>query len=215
MIESRAQGKSEQAVKNYETFYAGKGWGTSLASARLEVDRICDSVGWKEGTFVLDLGCGEGTHTEALRLRGIRSLGIDISSVGIRRAQETFPESSFICADAAEMLINNLDGIFCRGMSWFHYELNGVNRYGIDVPYETKRFFSWLKEGGVFVLQISTDFSDTMSKGGVLNNPFPCYLDLFRPLGKVVLLTDWKGNTINSGRQHATGIVIGVRKDND
>lgn len=211
-MESRAKGRSAFFREHYQEFYAGAGWGTTPEAAAREVRLVANRLGWKSGRKVLDLGCGEGDHTDALRRLGFAAWGIDVSSAGIERARQRYPLSIFAPADAAEWEpAAQVDSIYCRGMSWFHYELAGINRHGIDVPHETARLFSWLRPGGEFVLQVSTDFSGSDS-GGVLNNPLGCYVDLFRPLGRIVLLCDWQGGAVTVDQAPATGIVLAIRK---
>lgn len=211
-MESRARGRSEHFREHYQKFYAGAGWGTTPEAAAREVQLVADRLGWKAGRKVLDLGCGEGDHTDALRRLGFDAWGIDVSLAGIERARRRYPLSVFAPADAAEWEpASRVDSIYCRGMSWFHYELVGVNRHGIDVAHETARFFSWLRPGGEFVVQVSTDFSGSET-GGVLNNPIGRYLDLFYPLGEITLLCDWLGGDVDADTPPATGIILAARK---
>ena len=97
-------------------------------------------------------------------------------------------------------------------MPWFHYELGGVNHYGIDVSYEAQRLFGWLKPGGTFVLQICTDFSGTFPKSNVLNNMLDAYLGLLAPQGEVFGYCQRRGKAIRNDRESASRILIVVQK---
>lgn len=60
---------------------------------------------------ILDLGCGEGTRLHSLVLKQIikqnEALGIDISKIGIKLAQKSFPEIKFKIADLENLRLNN------------------------------------------------------------------------------------------------------------
>jgi len=212
-MRSSAQGKSNS--NHYNKFYAGEGWKTSLKSTSAEILMIADLLKWQPGRKVLDLGCGQGLQTDVLRTLGFDVIGIDASHVGIQRAKKAHPDSSYICSDIADWEPStSFDSIYCRCMSWFHYELNGISRKGINVPYEVARFFTWLPSGGEFVLQISTDFSgeDTLESGGVLNNTLHAYYDLFALFGEILFTRDWKGNEVDADKKPASGIILAVQK---
>jgi cyclopropane fatty-acyl-phospholipid synthase-like methyltransferase len=210
-VKSKAKGKTGVAERNYESFYRDGGWNLGIARAVTVMQRLADACGWSYGTRLLDLGCGEGDYTEAARRVGCCALGVDISKEGLKLARRNYPEAMLLRVDLAEWEPVDLwDVLFARGMSWFHYELGGVNRYGIDVPYELRRFLTWLKPGGQFILQVSTDFSGE-NKETVLYNTLEAYLQLLVPLGKLVVLTDWQGAAIIPGRVPASGIIIGIK----
>ena len=204
-------------TKYYDKFYTDDGWKTTLEGALAQIEISATRLGWLPGRRILDLGCGQGLQTEILRTLGFDAVGIDASPVGIGRAKRTYSDASYICADVAEWEPDSsfsFDSIYCRCMSWFHYELNGVNRNGIDVSYEVARFFTWLPSGGEFVLQISTDFSgvDTLGTGGVLNNTLDAYLDLFALFGTLEFVCDWKGNEVDANKKPISGVILATRK---
>ncbi len=82
----------------------------------------------------------------------------------------------------------------------FHYELDGVNCHGVDVPLWTGVIFQWLTRGGTFVLKIKTDFSGTRPAVGVHNNRYCDYVNLFRTFGDIVSITDGSGRPLRSER---------------
>ena len=53
-----------------------------------EVDFLVDALGLDPGTRILDVGCGPGRHSLALARRGFAVLGVDLSDVFIRLAQD-------------------------------------------------------------------------------------------------------------------------------
>jgi len=210
-MESKARGLSAPHREQYDRFYRDGGWGVAWETAQHEVAIPAERLGWMPGSRVLDLGCGEGIHTEALRDRGLAAVGVDISIEAIRKARASYPEAEFHCSDLADWEPPGpLDAIYCRGMSWYHGVLTEDGVHGVDVPHETARLFSWLVDGGSFALHISTNLSGGESNG-CADNPLTAYLNLFLPLGNVAFLCDWLGNPVTT-EPPATGIIIGVRK---
>jgi SAM-dependent methyltransferase len=61
--------------QDYLDLYAHRDQGEAEAS----VARVVEWLGPERPNAVLDLACGAGRHTEALRKRGLRALGVDLS----------------------------------------------------------------------------------------------------------------------------------------
>ncbi|WP_430909400.1 class I SAM-dependent methyltransferase [Maribacter sp. 2-571] len=61
---------------------------------------LVDMLGPKKGEKVLDLGCGSGALTEALRTRSGSVVGVDSSSEMIKKARNTYPLCTFLKGDA-------------------------------------------------------------------------------------------------------------------
>ena len=213
-LKSKAIGTSDRVRPYWAKFYSAGGWGWTLGQATVELRNVVMPLAnWLPGGEICDLGCGDGVHTQALCDLGFSAYGLETSPEAVAKARRQFSGVEYY--DVGAELFEPprpLDGIYCRGMSWFHYELDGVNRYGIDVPFETRRLFGWLNSGGTFVLQICTDFRGTFSETNVLNNTLEAYLDLFAPLGEIRGYCDWRGEPIREDREAASGIVIGVRQ---
>lgn len=148
---------------------------------------------------MLEIGCGMGLHSWLWHQEGFSVMGVDVSSVGIRHAARAYPGPRFVAADLADLEVpaRSFDVLFARGMSWFHYELDGVNAEGVDVPARTDALFTCLRPGGTFVLQIATDFSgDGRGRGGVHFNRLPAYRRLLRRGGYIVLAANWRGDAL-------------------
>ena len=69
---------------------------------------------------VIDLGCGNGALTKALRDRGLSVLGIDASEELLGIAREKYPDIPFIRADAADFRAEKpVDAVFSNAV--FHW----------------------------------------------------------------------------------------------
>jgi SAM-dependent methyltransferase len=204
----------------YEQKYAtGAAWKYDYAKERTDLKRITDALGLKPGDAVLEIGCGEGFHAKILYDLGFRVTGNERTEAGVASARQQHPLVNYIQGDSLGLLDilprEHFDMILARGHSWWHYELTADNRYGIDVPGNTRKMFELLKPGGHFVLRILTDFSGTHPKNSVSNNTRQAYVDLFSPLGRVVYVTDRRGNPLpdeEAARRSGNSIVIATRK---
>lgn len=211
----------EQCRTIYNEFYRKGGWkGRSDKQEQQVMLRTAHHAGWHVGDPILEVGCGTGQHAAILARGGCKVTAVDISEVGIARAKKRYGGPSFVCADLRTWTPpRKFAGIYSRGMSFFHYELDGVNRHGIDVPAETARMFKWLRRGGSFVLQICTDFSGKRPEGFVHHNKLSDYIALFQEFGEVFRVTDWNDASLTSdaqarsrGKGPRSGIIIYTRK---
>lgn len=60
-----------------------------LAEAARAVQLIRNTLPWQDGWRVLDVACGAGRHSRALREAGARCVGLDLSAALLRRARST------------------------------------------------------------------------------------------------------------------------------
>ena len=73
-----------------------------------------------EGSFVVDLGCGNGALTEKLAQRGYRVLGVDASAEMLAKARSLHPELTFVQGDATALALDApADVIFSNAV--FHW----------------------------------------------------------------------------------------------
>jgi SAM-dependent methyltransferase len=213
---------NEHSKAYYDRFYENQGWNYDYHIERLSIESlILPHLNSKRKQSVLDLGCGDGFHAKIWSDLGFQVCGIDNSIEGIKRAQLRSESVKFYCINAQRIgeLFNDslFDFIYCRGMSWYHYELNSQrNRFGICVDDETQKIFRCLKSGGIFILQIATDFSSTEdAASGILNNPTSAYTRLFEKFGEIVRILDWQGGKLSDGYENfgSFGVIIFVRKN--
>lgn len=81
---------------------------------------VLSLIGAAPGSFVVDLGCGNGALTEKLAQRGYRVLGVDASAQMLETARELHPSLSFMLADATAFeLEEKADVIFSNAV--FHW----------------------------------------------------------------------------------------------
>ncbi|HAH45357.1 class I SAM-dependent methyltransferase [Gimesia sp.] len=180
---------------------------------------LVDRFNLQPGDKLLEVGCGKGLHSSLLADQGLDVYGVDISRVGIEAAQERGSQAHFIAASASDLPLyfdhGYFDVIFARGMSWYHYELDREMKLGVDPRIETAKFFRFLKPGGLFVLQIKTDFSGSRPAGDVHHNRLSDYRGLFEPLGDIVHVSNMAGVELIDDNQAAEvkgGVVIATRK---
>ena len=207
-----------QTTAGYDEKYRRGLWSYNYDLERKRLEGTLNVIGLKGGKG-LELGCGEGFHAKLLVDLGFTVTANDLSRVAIERATEAYPEVDFIHGDSAKLIRQlepeSFDLVAVRGHSWYHYELDGMNRKGQDVAALTGEIFRLIRPGGFFVLFIKTDFTGTDTDGGVVNNRYGDYLDLFRRFGEVVRVTDWSGTPLENEEaalKSGFNIAISTRK---
>ncbi|MCH5315083.1 MAG: class I SAM-dependent methyltransferase [Eubacterium sp.] len=97
-----------------------------------------------KGSYVIDIGCGNGALTEKLAEKGYRTLAIDSSTQMLEKAKELHPELDFRLDDACEFrLTEKADAIFS----------NAVFHWIDDHDKLVKNISENLKSGGEFVFE--------------------------------------------------------------
>jgi SAM-dependent methyltransferase len=105
----------------------------------------------QNGAEILDLGCGNGRHANALAQRGYRVVGLDLSPAMLAVANATpgGPRASFVQGDMRDMTYDAaFDGVVCWGTTfgYFEEEKNAALLVGIRRA---------LRPGGVVLLDIA------------------------------------------------------------
>lgn len=99
------------------------------------------------GSAVLDLGCGNGTLTRALREKGYRAMGLDASEALLAIARRDHPDIPFVQGDAtAFSLRERVDAVFSNAV--FHWIDRERQRDMLACVREA------LKEGGELVFEM-------------------------------------------------------------
>jgi len=207
-------------TRDYEAFYADGGWKYDRdREFQFLKDRIIDPLGLQPGQKLLDFGCGMGLFAGLFHEHGFEVTAVDLSPEGIANGKANFPDVAYHNMDGNGVFDlvapESLDVIFVRGMSWYHYELNSVNKHGVDVPAKTRALFGLLKPGGHFILQIKTDFTGTRPAEGVYLLEVDEFVRHFEPLGDIRLVTDWAGTPLKTnedGRASGKKIIIATQK---
>ena len=105
---------------------------------------VIDLLTVPKGSFVVDLGCGNGALTEKLVERGYRTLGVDASPQMLEKAKALHPELDFRLEDACKFrLAEKADAIFS----------NAVFHWIDDHDTLVKNISDNLKSGGEFVFE--------------------------------------------------------------
>jgi hypothetical protein len=198
--------------RTYETFYRCGGWRYDIAAEDTFVRTVLiPAAGWRPGDRVIEIGAGRCLHANLIRAAGMDVTATDVSAAGTTAARQEYPLLDVHCADAATWTTDRPGHVYARGLSWYHYELDGVNSRGVDVPACTAHVFANLVAPGcVFAMQIATDLSGTRDPsptGAVHHNTADDYADLFAKFGPTRIL-DWSGRPVKAGRRHDRGVLV-------
>ncbi len=101
----------------------------------------------KAGEHILDLGCGSGYLTNAIREEGAVVLGVDSSAEMIAKAKKNHPQTEFKVADATDLGYNaSFNAVFSNAvLHWIKAK---------DQPKIMDAVFMALKPGGRFVAEM-------------------------------------------------------------
>lgn len=201
-----------RSVDDYTRFYAAGGWTYDLGAEADVMRMIAHLAGWQLGDRVHEIGAGRGDHAGIMAGLGFRVTAVERADTGTTATRERFPEVEVVNADVAGWTPNERGHIFARGMSWFHWELDGVNANGVDVPVETRSLVDRaLDPAGSFVLQIWSDLSGRRYPNKVHDNTLADYHGLFDPIFTDVTVYDWSGHRIVPGVRHDRGVIVVAR----
>lgn len=107
-------------------------------------EELIDFLTVPKGSFVVDLGCGNGALTQKLTDKGFRTLGVDASDSMLEKAHKLNPSLNFQKGDACEFKLDEkADAIFSNAV--FHW----IDNHDKLV----KNISSNIKQGGEFVFE--------------------------------------------------------------
>lgn len=101
----------------------------------------------KSGELILDLGCGSGYLTNAIREEGAIVLGVDSSAEMVEKAKQNYPQTEFKVADAINLGFDaSFNAVFSNAvLHWIKAS---------DQPKMMDAVFMALKPGGRFVAEM-------------------------------------------------------------
>lgn len=117
----------------------------NAAEAAQLVSLIGRYTGWTSGWRVLDVGCGPGRHAAALEGAGLRPIGLDLSSVLLRRAREV-TSAPLVRADMRRLPIRarSMDACLSLFTSFGYFESDAEHAATLAGMAETLRPGGWL-----------------------------------------------------------------------
>lgn len=115
--------------KNKEGYFVNIEWDSKRYTQSFDFvhkygEAVMELIEAPAGSFVVDLGCGNGALSEKLISRGYRVLGLDASEEMLETARKLHPDIPFVCADAVEFkLEEKADVIFSNAvLHWIDAE---------------------------------------------------------------------------------------------
>lgn len=163
----------ERSRTSYNEFYRDGGWKYSFWSEyRWHRRHVVKRFRLKRGMRILEVGCGNGFHTNLLNRMGFDCTGVDLSEVGIEWARRHYPRWTFHCRDMHDMPLEpgGHDVVFTRGCSHYHYDVTSETALR-----STTTLMRYLRPAGVFILVIRTDLSGRREPNNVWQNTLDDY----------------------------------------
>ena len=117
------------------------------------VRAIIRAASLKPGSRVLDAGCGQGLFTALFAEAGMDALGVDLSEVGIRSANEHFAATGarFEVGDILRLpYARTFDLVFSRSLSLYNTQDFASN------PHVSQQLARYVANGGMFVFDYYT-----------------------------------------------------------
>jgi len=111
------------------------------------IKRIIEKLNWNKDSYILDLACGKGRHSNYLASQGMKVLGIDLSEQNIEYAKaHAHPNATFKVGDMREIPFKNeFDIVVNLFTSFGYFDDKAENTHVL------KEIFDALKPGGTFV----------------------------------------------------------------
>ncbi|MFZ1082676.1 MAG: class I SAM-dependent methyltransferase [Candidatus Kryptoniota bacterium] len=104
---------------------------------------------------ILDVGCATGFYAEQLRKMGYRTIGLDISQVGILKGQSKYLSLPLLVGDAAVLPFRgaSFDVLFMSGCSLTNTrDMQAINEYFLYL-------MNYIKDDGVVIFISGSNFS--------------------------------------------------------
>lgn len=113
----------------------------------------------KEGSKILDLGCGEGDKTNYIAGKGFKVIGVDLSKTAIKSAKKNFKNVTFLIRDITNTKLpsNSFDAI--TSLAVYHTLIVKDRKLYIK---EIQRL---LKKGGLLFQSFLSSKDETFRKG--------------------------------------------------
>ena len=81
---------------------------------------VTELIDFQKATTAIDLGCGNGVLTAALKEKGLKITGLDASPEQLEIAKKTYPDIPFVLADATNFTVSEpVDVVFSNAV--FHW----------------------------------------------------------------------------------------------
>jgi SAM-dependent methyltransferase len=113
-----------------------------------EIGQIVGAAGPTSESIILDIGCGTGDHVNALSMKGMDVIGLDISQAMISKAKQKYPKSKFQVGDVLNgdlYKYNSFTHILCMYFTIYYFK-NKLQFFN--------NCFNWLMPGGYLIIHL-------------------------------------------------------------
>ena len=113
-----------------------------------EIGQIVNAAGPTSESIILDIGCGTGDHVNALNMKELDVIGVDISQAMISKAKQKYPKSKFQVGDVLNgdlYKYNSFTHILCMYFTIYYFK-NKLQFFN--------NCFNWLMPGGYLIIHL-------------------------------------------------------------
>lgn len=106
-------------------------------------------------TVILDVGCATGFYAEQFRIMGYKTVGLDISQIGISKGQSQYPSLPLLVGDAAVLPFRpaSFDVLFISGCSLTNtHDIQAIQKYFLYL-------MNYINEDGVVIFISGSNFT--------------------------------------------------------
>lgn len=134
---------------------------------------VVDLLEPEHGEQILDLGCGTGHLTDRIAESGANTVGLDASEEMIEKAQETYPESTFVNEDARDFSFDDpFDAVFSNAALHWIPEQDAVLNSVANALVPGGRFVAELGGAGNVAAIVNAVREEATARGYDVESPW-------------------------------------------
>jgi 2-polyprenyl-3-methyl-5-hydroxy-6-metoxy-1,4-benzoquinol methylase len=136
----------------------------------------------RQDSRLLDLGCGRGWYSYLFTRNGLKVTGVDISSVGIQKAKESYgSEINWIEGDGCNLPFKeDFEIVFASGYSPLNYVESLESSKAVEIG---RKLFEYLEDRGSLVFTMNSNLSKVRGQNTIMNYSLNQVREYFLRLG--------------------------------
>ncbi len=131
--------------------------------------KLLDRVSLTESTTILDLGCGAGEMSHAIRSSVKHYVGIDISTASLQVAKTKNPDSLFVCADMTSIPFSaSFDFVLAMTSLEFCYDKNAALKNIDRMLSDTGKVYLEVRNADFLLFKVFAPLTGILTRVGLI-----------------------------------------------